>query len=89
MPTPVRDISLPPGTVARLAQFARWTASTPPAVLLAPDGAPSAALLDYSRDHGLSMDWLFSGDATAWAIQAEKLAEQQLSAADLALPASV
>lgn len=50
-------------TRARLAQFAEWTRTAPPEKLLDKEGAPTGKLLAYCRETGLSLDWLFLGDA--------------------------
>lgn len=34
----------------------------PPVTILDPDGAPSRSLLDYCRNHNLTLDWVFLGE---------------------------
>ncbi len=46
----------------RLAHFAETTRTKPPKSLLNERGAPTAELLSYCRQEGLSLDWLFLGD---------------------------
>ena len=46
----------------RLADFASWTKTEAPKTAVDEDGAPSAELLAYCDEHGLSLDWLFRGD---------------------------
>ena len=50
-------------TAVRLAQFAEWTGTEAPESLLDGDGAPTDELLDFCKSQGLSLDWLFLGDA--------------------------
>ncbi|MBS9717033.1 hypothetical protein ACFFUT_08605 [Pseudohalocynthiibacter aestuariivivens] len=47
---------------ARLKEFAEWTGTKPPETLVDDDGAPTNELLAYTRQQGLSLDWLFVGD---------------------------
>lgn len=62
-------------TRQRLAEFAVWTGTVPPAQLLDADGEPTDALRAYCRENGLSLDWLFAGDAQSLVMQAHHAAK--------------
>lgn len=59
------DTALPSGALERLALFAEWTGTTPPARVLIDqgDGATfSDEILAYAYRNGLSLDWFWLGD---------------------------
>lgn len=47
---------------ARLAQFAEWTGTTPPATMVDGKGEFNPDFLAYSAREGLSLDWVLLGD---------------------------
>jgi len=64
---------MPGGARDRLALFAEWTGTTPPACVLvdAGDGPTfSRELLTYGRANGLSLDWFWLGDERGLVMQA-------------------
>lgn len=57
--------TLPQGAIDRLALFAEWTNTTPPASILVVQGDSvtfSDELLRYAYLNGLSLDWFWLGD---------------------------
>ncbi|MDA8746642.1 hypothetical protein N9M66_00340 [Litoreibacter sp.] len=50
-------------TLERLQDHATANKVTAPTVLLACSGAPSTEVLDYCATHGLTLDWVFLGEA--------------------------
>lgn len=56
---------MPTGPKERLAKFAKWTGTTPPAKITEGEGEDltfSAELLTYANRHGLNLDWFWLGD---------------------------
>ncbi len=67
---------LPKDALERLALFAEWTDTTPPAKIMAADGAFSADLLAYAVDTGLSLDWLTLGNEQGLVCQSYRIARE-------------
>lgn len=62
---PATVIGLPEGALERLALFAEWTGTMPPACLVIREIeglAFSEDLLVYANKQGLSLDWFWLGD---------------------------
>ncbi|MBO4169697.1 hypothetical protein [Cereibacter azotoformans] len=70
------DIRLPTGTAERLAKFAKLTGTTPPEAILDADGAPTDDILDFARANGMSLDWLYFGDAMPLVMRAHNAARE-------------
>lgn len=66
--------NLPDGCLDRLAQFAAWTGTTPPARLLDDDRAFSTEFIAYVVENGASLDWLILGDVGPLVMRAHNAA---------------
>lgn len=64
---------------SRLAGFAEWTDTEAPASLLDDQGAPTTELLAYCKAQGLSLDWLFLGDAKGLVMAQHRQAREDQS----------
>lgn len=59
------DTAMPAGALERLALFAEWTGTTPPARILDGEGEErtfSDDILAYADEQGMSLDWFWLGD---------------------------
>lgn len=74
IPSAGNATGLPLGTLDRLAQFEEWTGIAPPSQILDEDGAPSLALTAFCKYQGLSLDWIFRGDARGSILRAHRAA---------------
>ena len=68
------DAVMPAGVLDRLALFAEWTGTEPPAAILDGDSfAPD--FLRYAHANGLSLDWVWMGDERGLVMQAHHAAK--------------
>lgn len=72
-PLPGNDTAVPAGALERLALFAEWTKTEPPAKILEGAGEDrtfTAELLIYADANGMSLDWLWQGNERGLVMQA-------------------